>query len=516
MFDIDTLPIIPGCYLFKDSKNNILYIGKAKNLKKRVRTYFQRNDLDPKTRALLNHVENIDYVGTDNELEALILENNLIKIHQPKYNIRLKDAKSHSYIRLTDDVFPRLEIVRSKTGKGKYFGPFISASEREYIFDFLKKNFMIRTCKKMPKKACLRYHINLCCAPCIGLIKKENYDKIIENAKLVLSGKTKELLIVLKEEMKFFSDNLKFEYAKEIRNQMNALEKLNERQNMQRKKNYNEDIINYIIKSGRVYLLLFNIYKGTLVNKNDFVFDYNDDFLDEFIIQYYSDNPIPGELIIPVNISDSMISFLQTKKGHNINVNNPKKGEKHQLLKLAKKNIEISFFKDEERIEFLKTKLNLQERPEVIECFDISHLSGTSTVGAMVQFRNGKPDKSNYRRFRIRSVEGVDDTAAIAEIVKRRYLRLKKEDIEFPNLVVIDGGIGQLNFALKELNRLEIKIPIISIAKHFEEIYIPGRLSPLKLSEKDVALKFIQQIRDEAHRFAIKYNRLLRKKELLS
>ncbi len=516
MFDTMNLPNEPGCYLFKDKNENVIYVGKAKNLKKRIKQYSKKNDFDIKTQSMLNYIKSVDFVATDNEVEALILENTLIKKYQPKYNIRLKDAKTHSYILLTDEKYPRILIARQKNEKGKYFGPFVSATERDYVLRFLKKTFLIRSCKRLPKKACLRYHINLCEAPCIGLISQKDYENKIENVKLILTGHTDKLIKKLKTDMKSFSNNNYFESALKIRNQITAIEHLNERQNMQREKKYNEDIINYEIKDDKVYLMLFNIYKGTLNNKVDFVFDYNSDFLEEFIVQYYSDSPVPKDLILPIKLSDSIATFLENLKGSKVKIIKPEKGEKRQLLNLVLKNIEITFFADIDKVETLKTKLNLQENPNVIECFDISHLSGTSTAGSMVQFRNGKPDKSNYRRFKIRSVEGIDDTAAIAEVVRRRYFRLKSEDADLPDLIIIDGGRGQLNFSLQELVKLDLKIPIISIAKQFEEIYLPGRILPLRISKKDKALQFIQEIRDEAHRFAIKYNRLLRKKELIS
>ena len=315
--------------------------------------------------------------------------------------------------------------------------------------------------------------------------------------------------------MKKQSEKNKFEKALATRNQISAINHLNERQNMQREKKYNEDIINYQIKDDKVYLMVFNIYRGTLTNKNEFVFDYNSDFLEEFIVQYYSENPVPKELIVPKKLSESIVTFLEMKKRSKIKIIKPEKGEKRQLLNLVLKNIEITFFTDIDKVETLKNKLNLQDNPNIIECFDISHLSGSSTAGSMVQYRNGKPDKNNYRRFKIQSIEGIDDTAAIAEVVRRRYYRLKNEDSEFPDLIIIDGGRGQLNFAHQELIKLDLKIPIISIAKQFEEIYIPGGMKPLRIPKKDKALQFIQEIRDEAHRFAIKYNRLLRKKELI-
>jgi excinuclease ABC subunit C len=516
MFDIMNLPTDPGCYLFKDKNSKIIYVGKAKNLRKRVKSYVQKNDLDAKTQSLIKHVESVDYIATDNEVEAFILENTLVKKYQPKYNIDLKDAKSYAFIQLTDEEFPRVLLARKKTGKGKFYGPFVSAQERDYILHFLRKTFALKTCKKLPKKPCLRHHINLCDAPCADLINKEDYNKKIARVKLVLSGNTKKLLKQMQKEMKNHSEKSQFEQALNIRDEITAIERLSEHQNMQRQKQYNEDIINYKIKDEKVYLMLFNIYNGLLSNKNEYVFDYNDDFLEEFIIQYYSESSIPKEIIVPKKMGESIDFFLETRKGKKVKITKPQKGAKKQLLGLVEKNIGIAFFADTDKVDALKTKLKLQETPVVIECFDISHLSGTSTVGSMVQFRNGKSDKNNYRKFRIRTVKGIDDFVAIAEVVRRRYTRLKNEGDEFPNLVIIDGGRGQLNFALQELERLNLKIPIISIAKQFEEVYIPGMIHPLRLAKTEKALKFIQEMRDEAHRFAIKYNRLLRKKELIS
>lgn len=515
MIDVETLPNNPGCYLFKDDEDKILYIGKAKNIKKRVKSYFQKDILDPKTKNLVKNIDSVDIIVTDNEFEALILENNLVKKHQPKFNIDLKDAKSFAYIQLTKEDFPRVLLSRRKIGYDKFYGPFVSAQERDYILHFLRKTFTLRTCKKMPKKPCLRYHIKLCNAPCIDLISKEEYSRKIENIKLILSGKTNKLLKKLDKEMNSASEMLDFEKAIMIRNQITAITHLTERQNMQRTKKYDEDILNYRIKDDKVYLMLFNIHKGTLVNKNEFVFDFHDEFLEEFIVRYYSESPIPKEVITPKVVSDATSTFLSKEKKSKVTITVPKRGGKKQLLSLVLKNIEIAFFSDTKKVDELKEKLLLQETPRVIECFDISHISGTSTVGSMVQFRNGKPDKNNYRRFKIRTVEGIDDFAAISEVVRRRYYRLKKEDAELPDLIVIDGGKGQLSSALEELEKLELKVPIISIAKQFEEIYMPGVSQPLCLAKKEKALQFIQEMRDEAHRFAIKYNRLLRKKELM-
>jgi len=287
MLDTIKLPNEPGCYLFKDKNDNIIYIGKAKDLKKRVNQYKKKNDLDIKTQSMLNYVKGIDFVATDSEVEALILEDTLIKKHQPKYNIRMKDAKSHSYILVPDEKYPRAQIARRKGLKGKYYGPFTSALERDYILQFIKKTFLLRTCNRLPKKPCLRYHINLCTAPCISLISEEEYNKRIDNVKLILTGHVNKLLRKLKRDMKECSEQKDFENALVLRNQITAIEHLNERQNVLRQKKYNEDIINYEIKDEKVYLMLFNIYKGTLHNKEEYTFDYNFDFLEEFIIQYY-------------------------------------------------------------------------------------------------------------------------------------------------------------------------------------------------------------------------------------
>ncbi len=502
MFDITTLPTNPGCYLFRDTNKKIIYVGKAKNLRKRVKSYFQKKGLDPKTRCLIDSFDSVEFFVTDTEVEALILENTLIKKHQPKYNINLKDAKTYAFIQLTDEEFPRLVIARKKSGNGRFYGP------------FLNRTFSLRTCKKMPKKPCLRHHISLCDAPCGGLISKQEYANKIMNAQLALSGKSGALLKKMDLVMKEKSKQLEFEKALTLRNQKIAIQHLQEHQNMQRHQTYDEDIINYMIREGTVYLMLFTIYKGTLSNKNEYVFEYNDDFLEEFIVQYYSENPVPKEMIVPSKVTESVISFLEQKRKKRVHVLVPKKGAKKQLLDLVKKNIEISFFADITKIDELQKRLQLQETPFVIECFDISHLSGTSTVGSMVQFRKGKPDKSNYRRFRIRTVVGVDDVAAISEVVRRRYARLKQEHAEMPHLIIIDGGRGQLNGTVHELEKLDVKIPVISIAKQFEEIYLPGSSQPVRLAKKEKALLFIQEIRDEAHRFAISYNRLLRRKKL--
>ncbi|MBN1861017.1 MAG: excinuclease ABC subunit C [Candidatus Thermoplasmatota archaeon] len=514
MIKLDILPNLPGCYLFRDVEKRIIYIGKAKNLRKRVKQYFQKKELDPKTRSLLTRVDSVDFMMTDTEVEAFILENTLIKKHQPKYNINLKDAKTYAFIELTDETFPRLCIARQKQEGRRYFGPFISASERDHVLQVLTRTFALRTCRKLPKKPCLRYHLKLCVAPCIGAISKEDYAIKIRNARLILSGKSGELLKQLQQEMTRKSQCLDFEKALILRDQITAIQHLQQHQKMQRQRSCNEDVINYLYKDETVYLMVFNIYKGTLSTKNEFVFEATPDFFEEFIMQYYSENPIPSEIIVPQKLSESLKAFLCQKRTTQVRLIIPKKAAKKQLLDLVKKNIETTFFGDLSKVEALQQQLHLQEAPQMIECIDISHLSGTSMVGSLVQYRNGKPDKTSYRRFRIRTVEGIDDVAAIAEVVRRRYTRLQQEHSDLPQLVIIDGGIGQLNRAVCELEAIGLTLPLIAIAKHFEEIYLPGSPEPLHLDKKEKALLFIREIRDEAHRFAIAYNRLLRKKEL--
>lgn len=513
---LGTIPEKPGCYLFLNSKGTILYVGKAKNLKKRVTNYFQKKRLDIKTTRLVAKINSIDFIVTDNEVEALILENSIIKKNQPKYNIDLKDSKNFAFIKMTDEEFPRITIARKRDGEGDYFGPFVSAAARDHILNVVKKIFRIRSCKRMPKKACVRYQIDLCTAPCIGAISTHEYSRQVRLSKMFLKGKSKELTEGLTNEMKKASEDMNYEFALELKKKIDAIASLSRKQKMSREKKYDEDLINYIVDRGKVYLMLFNVHRGLLENKQEFVFDNKRDFLEEFIIQYYSENEIPREIILPEKPDESLTGYLKEVKNGSVRTIMPKIGEKKALLDLVKKNIELTYFGDIKTLESLKEKLNLAEIPVVIECFDISHISGSFTTASMVQFRNGLPDKSNYRRFRIKYTEGIDDVKSIGEVVTRRYSRLLKEESVLPDLILIDGGAGQLNVALSSLKELNLNIPVVSIAKREEELYIPGEDKPLKLAKSEPSLQLIQRIRDEAHRFAITYNRLLRKKDLIS
>jgi excinuclease ABC subunit C len=507
------IPKNPGCYIFRDKAGDIIYVGKAKNLQKRVSSY--RSPHDPKTSQLISKTASTDFIITDSEVEALILENNLIKKHSPKYNVVLKDSKRYAYINMTIEDFPRLLIARNPKEKGRLFGPFVSADIRDHVLTTLRKAFQVRTCKRMPKRACLRHHLRLCSAPCVGGIPKDIYNERMAKAEMVLTGKTSELIKQMRSEMEGASGQMKFESAIELRDQISALEWLKERQNMERNKSHDEDILGFIVRNESVYALVFNVSRGILDNKQEFEFPLVQGYLDSFIAQYYSENPVPKEIILPQGIDAATKVFLEKRRKGKLIITIPLKGEKHALLKLVEKNIEATFFGQEEGLLDLKSKLNLEGIPEIIECFDVSHLSGTNSVASMVFFRDGRPDKSEYRRFRLRTYDGIDDYRGVKEVVRRRYMRQIKEGKQLPGLIIIDGGKGQLSASLEELNSLELRIPAIAIAKKEEDVFVPGMARPLKFDKKSPAMRLIMGIRDEAHRFAIKYNRLLRSKGAL-
>lgn len=338
---------------------------------------------------------------------------------------------------------------------------------------------------------------------------------------MFLKGNVSGLIRNLKQKMKFYSKEECFEDALEMRDTISALDSLSQRQRTELDKQFNQDVINFIVTDNKVCLVVFNVYKGMLLNKQEFEFEYSKDFFEEFISRYYDSSLVPRELIVPKKIDDSVVDYLNYQRRQQIKkklaraeVVVPKQGDKKELLDLAMINLENTFRKDELSLKDLQTKLRLQALPNVIECFDISNISGTHSVGSMVQFRGGKPDKRNYRRFKITSVEGQDDFRMIAEVVRRRYRRLISENIQMPDLIVIDGGKGQLGAALEELKQLGLKIPIVSLAKKFEEVYVPGRRVPFVFDRKSYGLKLLQRARDEAHRFAITYHRLLRRKAL--
>ena len=511
MIDLPAIPHSPGCYLFSDTAGTILYVGKAKDLRKRVSSYFRKKDHDIKTKNLVALTGSVDIMVTNTESEAFLLENNLIKKHQPKYNIDLKDAKRYAYIELTKDTFPRIGIARqTRADEAWYFGPFVSAAERDAILRVIKRVFLLRSCRKLPKRACLRHHLKSCSAPCIGAVSEEEYRLQAGRAAALLRGKSSELLAQLRHEMEECAGRQEYEKALVLRNQIAAIEGLAERQHVERPKDADQDVIAYTVAGDRVYLMVFSVEKGLLSGKQEYSFDNHEDFFEEFLALYYADRTPPQELIIPCGVSEGVAEYLTERKGRSVQVTVPERGEKKKLIELVEKNIDQAFLKNELKVRDLQAGLDLEHPPGVIECFDISHLSGTSMVRSMVQFRDGAPDKSGYRRFKIRTVEGIDDFASIAEVVQRRYRRLVDEGAPLPDLVIIDGGKGQLSAALGALDGLGLTIPVIALAKREEEVWVPGGMLPRRLDEKGMALRFLQEIRDEAHRFAIAYNRLLR------
>jgi excinuclease ABC subunit C len=516
LIDLTMVPESPGCYIFRNHDATILYVGKAKNLKKRVSSYFQKTDHDTKTIALISHINSLDFIVTSNEVEALILENSLIKENQPRYNIDLKDAKQYAYIELTDEEFPCIRIARKATTKGTFFGPFVSAAERDYVYSVVKKVFRLRTCKNLRRRACLRHHIHTCSAPCLGDLTVEDYGEQVKKAVLVLKGRGTELVRKLKDDMQTHSEYQDYEGAMMVRNQIIAIERLGQRQDMVRPLDTEEDIINFLVQDDKVYLMLFPVHSGTLANKKEYVFDYREDFFEEFLVQYYSLHEPPGELVVPEPVSEPMEEFLSGQKGRKVTVTIPQRGAKRRLLDLIRVNIETVFFGHEIKLHEVRDQLGLPELPRVIECFDISHLSGTSVVGSMIRFSDARPDKKNYRRFQIKTVEGVDDFMAIGEIVRRRYSRLMDEGSPMPDLVMVDGGKGQLHAAVKEIKKLGLSLPVIALAKREEEIYMTGHAHPIPVDRKERASLFLQEIRDEAHRFAVTYHRLLRKKKSIT
>jgi excinuclease ABC subunit C len=498
--EINFLPNSSGCYLFKDENGNVIYVGKAKDLKKRVSNYFQKTGHDIKTQTLVTKIKNIDFVLTKNEVEALLLENNLIKKYYPYFNLDLKDSRRYAYLHLTDDPLPILEVARIRNKEGEYFGPFVSGGIRKLVMDTVSRNFKILTAK--PSKQLKK------------LINQEDYSKRINQIKKILKGNVDELIQELENTMKDNSNKNNFEYAITLRNQIAALKTLKEKQNVEFSKKIDAHIINYEISAGEVHLLLFNIRNGIVEEKQEFVFEEKEDFLEEFLVQFYDSTNIPDELILPVQVSAAFEEYLTKKANKKVKIVVPKSGEKKELLEFVSKNITATFFAGSERITELKKALNLEKLPHVIECFDISHLHGTNTVASMSSFKDGFAEKSNYRKFKIKANANSDDLMAMEEVVRRRYTRVINDKLRKPDLIVIDGGPTQLGVAVKVLGELKLNIPVISLAKQFEEIYFPNNNTPLQLDKKNKGLLLLQAVRDETHRFGNVYRRVLKRKEV--
>lgn len=509
MIDPKTLPQEPGVYLFKDGEGNIIYVGKAKNLRARVRSYFSGNDHSAKTIVLVRQIRDCETIVVHNEVEALLLENKLIKQHKPKYNINLKDAKTYAYIKITDEKYPRILSTRRVTKKGEYFGPYTDGTARHEVVQLAVKLFQLRTCKTLPKRACLNYHIGLCTAPCTHNVSDEEYAQQVEHAREFLKGKTKPVINRLEKEMQRASHSQKYEVALEKRRQLDAVTVLDKRQSVDTIQRFDQDVIALEQGEKHAIIALFSIKKGVISGKKEFTFEFSEGLLAEFIKLYYSENYVPSELIVSEEFwedtqeREAIEEYLARIKGAHVHITHPQRGQKRRLIELALKNAVI----EDESLIAIKEELNLPQVPSIIECFDISNLGSEDIVCGMTRFVHGRADKRGYRKFKIRTTSGQDDFAAMHEAVLRRYTRLLNENRPMPNLILIDGGKGQLGAALNALRKLSLQLPIIALAKREEEIYLPEEDEPRLIDKSSSMMLLLRRVRDETHRFAITYQK---------
>ncbi len=542
---LEDIPRNPGVYLMKNAKGDIIYIGKALNLRSRVRSYFSGTDTRQSVPFIAGKTESIEWLITNTEKEALILENNLIKMHRPRYNIVWRDDKTYISLRIDPSrEFPRISIVRVRgriKDKGLYFGPYSSAASVRETVRLLNKTFPLRTCtdakmRSHTDRPCLQYQIKRCSGPCCDLITEEQYSQIVSGAVLFLQGKNKELIDFLTEKMNQAAERLAFEEAARILAQIRAIERTVERQRVVSVQSVDRDVFGLCREADEAQLSILHIRKGKLLEISSYAFPRvriaDDEVVSSFINQFYSSGrPIPDEIILPVRIPEKAAfeEMLSERREKKVVIFSPQRGEKRRLLEMANKNAEsaLAARKDEQVIlaqtlAFMQKKLRLGKQPSRIECYDISNIGGNIAVGSMVTFTDGKKDSSRYRRYRIKTVPQADDYAMTREVLTRR-LRRGKEGGDLPDLMVIDGGKGQLNVARDVLRDLEIEnIDLISFAKdksdwkpvksQGEKIYLPNRKDPVLLRANSPVLFLIQRIRDEAHRFAITYHKSLRKK----
>jgi len=519
--DYSSIPKSPGCYIYKDVDGIIIYIGKAKNLVNRIRSYFSSPEQQSvKTKHLVSRINNIEWIVVDTEVEALLLENNLIKKHSPKYNIDLKDNKRYAYIKITDETFPRILSTRKVTKDGTYFGPYTDGYQRIQLIRTAVSIFKLRVCKTLPKHACLNYHIGICTAPCIKNVTKEEYAEQVKKAKEFLKGDVEETTKQLIIEMSEYSKKLQFEKALERKHQIEAINRIFEQQKVERIERYDQDVIAFVKHNEQIIIDIITISKGIINGKSEYKLEYSEDVFEEFLKRYYSARTIPREIIINVKFyeeeSDKEVleEYLSKLRNGPVSIMIPERGEKRGLIELAEKNAVMNL-EENKTLKELREALTLSEYPKIIECFDISNLGYEHIVAGMTRFIDGRKDKSGYRKFKIKSTVGKqDDFAAMGEVVYRRYKRLKNERTEYPNLIIIDGGPGQLNMALRSLKHLGLKIPIISIAKREEEIYIPNEKEPLKFDKNSKMMLLLREIRDSVHDFVLGYNKKRREMKL--
>ena len=521
----DNLPNKPGVYIMRDDTDTIIYIGKAKNLVKRVKSYFREKLDRPKTQVLMSHFDSLEYIVTNSEKEALILEANLIKKHRPRYNVQLKDDKRYPYVKITEEKFPRLVITRNVTKNGIYYGPFTDVGSVKQTVKFLKSLFKIRTCRNMDGP-CLNSQIELCYAPCSGNISQEEYGEIINKIDLFFQGKYSTIVKNLKKEMMDAAKNEQFEKAAVIRDQISSIEEIMEKQFVElMDDDLDQDVIAISQGKNEVVVIIMPIRNGKIVGRDDFLmsgsqYDSSSEIVFAFIQQYYGYNRhIPKQILLDEDIDDKELlqDWLSDLRGNKVHIKVPQKGVKLRLVNMARKNAEIIQHqkkKMESALIELKKYLKLEKMPRVIEGYDISNISGKFAVGSKVSFKDAKPNKKKYKHFRMET-PGPNDFAMMEELLTRR-LKMVDRDPE-PDLIVIDGGKGQLGMACGVLEKLNLThIPIIGLAKEFEEIYIPNSKRPIIIPKNNKALHLLQQVRDESHRFAITYHRKLRSKNISS
>jgi excinuclease ABC subunit C len=539
---LKNLPDRPGVYLMKNARGKVIYIGKARNLKNRVRTYFQKNrPVDPKTEALVSKIRDFEFYVTDSEIEALILESNLVKEHRPIYNVNLKDDKRFPYLKVTvDEPFPRVLVVRRlKKDKARYFGPYTEVKKMRQTLRFIFKYFNIRTCNyRLPDKKvklCLEYHIKRCPGPCEDLISEEGYRKRVDDVLMLLSGRSAELVDQLRGRMQSLSDEMEFEEAAKVRDMIDAIESVRQRQRVMADRWVDRDIAAFARSASDAAFVVLQIREGVLIGRQHFYMKIRPENTDTeiaegFLKQHYMHNSsLPTEIYLSHEVEEHELleKWLSGKIDRHVKIFVPQKGEKLKLLKMAHSNAalllnELLIQKQEykERIPEivlrLQQDLRLEKTPVTMAAFDISNLGQDDKVGSLVYFEKGKPKKSEYRHFKIKSVRGQDDYASLREIVFRYYRRLKTEDRDKPDLLVIDGGKGQLSAGLDALKALDIKDQqVIGLAKRLEEVFLPGQKESVMIPKASPSLRLIQRLRNEAHRFAIEYNRKLRGKRTI-
>ena len=533
---VSHLPTTPGVYLWHDKYNRIIYVGKAINLRNRVRSYVRQDaNRAPKVTAMMRRAVDVEIIQTKTEMEALILENTLIKEHHPKYNIMLRDDKTYPYIKVAvQEDFPRVYMTRRMERDGaKYFGPFTDVTAVHQVLKLLCLYYPLRTCRSMKvDRPCLQYHMHYCEAPCVGLVKAEKYRTYIDEVVQLFEGKHTPLLDTIQKKMEDAAEQLEFEQAARYRDQLTSIGKIQEKQRMVTQRG-DLDVLGIAMEGNLACVQLLFIRGGRLLGRENYFVNTEGDeaeiIMTEFIKQYYGSTTfIPKELLLPMESSEQQLftEWFTDMKGQNVDVSVPQRGYKKDMINMAHENAQ-TFLNERRRqwqheidktggaVKRLAEVLDLPRLPERMECFDISHTQGAETVASMVVFEGGKPAKKEYRRFKLKTTQGKpDDFKSMAEIMERRYGN--ETDWPMPDLIVIDGGKGQLNAALPLIRQVGVvDVPVISLAKRIEEVFVEGQSDSIILSHHTPELQLLQQIRDEAHRFAITYHRKLRGKRNL-